>query len=275
MSSHAQENIKGSLNKNKVFVGDVISFIVKAQLPHDAQIKAEQHFSFNDFDIISSSVKHISSAENIYELNFNIAAYKTGRLTINPIKVFYINPDGDDNSFFTPQAEVEVASIVGNSPPRDIQDIKSLKKLNIKPIYIVLIIFTLLSFAAYIAVAVKDFKNRKKESKQADIDPKAEALNVLDDLYQNRRNISTRIFYYRMSEILRTYVSKRHGFDAMEMTTSEFFSKMKTFLPQEININEFKNYLKIFNLARYAGFNPNDTEIENNYNFTKKLLELL
>jgi hypothetical protein len=61
-----------------------------------------------------------------------------------------------------------------------------------------------------------------------------------------------------MSEILRTYISKKYKFDAMEMTTLEFFEKTKEFLPVEININEFKNYLKVFNLARYADFTPNE-----------------
>jgi hypothetical protein len=42
-----------------------------------------------------------------------------------------------------------------------------------------------------------------------------------------------------------------------------------------MNINEFKNYLKMFNLTRYADFTPDKIETENNYNFTKKLLELL
>ena len=61
----------------------------------------------------------------------------------------------------------------------------------------------------------------------------------------------------------------------MEMTTSEFFDKTKPIMPKEINVNEFKNYLKVFNLARYADFTPDEIERESNYNFTKKLLELL
>jgi hypothetical protein len=93
----AQENVEGSLDKNKAFIGDIITFTVKAQLPKDAQIRASQNFRFNDFDIVNSNVKHIPASENTYQLTFNIAAYKLGRLTINPIKVLYINSKGNDD----------------------------------------------------------------------------------------------------------------------------------------------------------------------------------
>jgi hypothetical protein len=85
---YAQERASASLNKNRVFIGDIIRFTVKVWLPHGAQISADQDFNFDDFDIISSDVRHISAAENIYELNFNIAAYKTGTFTINQLAVF-------------------------------------------------------------------------------------------------------------------------------------------------------------------------------------------
>jgi hypothetical protein len=121
----------------------------------------------------------------------------------------------------------------------------------------------------------KDVRKERKKSKIIVLDGRASSLNNLNDLYQNRTNLTTRDFYYKMSEILRTYISKQYKFDAMEMTTSEFFEKTKEFLPAEVNVNEFKNYLKVFNLARYADFTPGEKEIEDNYAFTKKLLELI
>jgi hypothetical protein len=121
----------------------------------------------------------------------------------------------------------------------------------------------------------KDVRKERKKSKIIVLDERMSSLNNLNDLYQNRTNITTRDFYYKMSEILRTYISKQYKFDAMEMTTSEFFEKTKEFLPAQVNVNEFKNYLKIFNLARYADFMPSEKEIEDNYAFTKKLLELI
>jgi hypothetical protein len=189
--------------------------------------------------------------------------------------VFYINPDGTNNLFFTPEKSIEIQSLIADHKSADIKDIKSLKKLKIKDSFIVLIIvvsFVIVILAIYIG---KDVKKEKEKSKIIILDERTSSLNNLNGLYQNRTNLTTRDFYYKMSDILRTYISKQYKFDAMEMTTSEFFEKVKEFLPAEIKINEFKNYLKIFTLARYADFTPNEKEIEDNYVFTKKLLELI
>jgi hypothetical protein len=170
---------------------------------------------------------------------------------------------------------IEVLSTIGNHTTQDIKDIKPLKKLNVRPLYIALITFALASFFVCVVRTLKTIKNQTKEQPQIELDPKIKASNDLENLYKNKNAAGIKPFYYGMSEILRIYVSKKYNFDAMEMTTAEFFGKMKTFLPQNININEFKNYLKTFNLARYADFKPTDIEIENNYAFTKKLLESL
>jgi hypothetical protein len=275
MFLYAQEIVTVSLNKDKAYVGDVVKFVVKAELPKNAQISVVQNFKLDDFEILKTDIKRLPSDNNNYELKFEISAYKTGHLTIKPLTVFYINPDGTNNLFFTPEKSIEIQSLIADHKSADIKDIKSLKKLKIKDSFIVLIVvvlFVIVMLAIYIG---KDIRKEKEKAKIIVLDERTSSLNNLNDLYQNRTNLTTRDFYYKMSEILRAYISKQYKFDAMEMTTSEFFEKTKEFLPAEINVNEFKNYLKVFNLARYANFTPNEKEIEDNYVFTKKLLELI
>jgi hypothetical protein len=125
------------------------------------------------------------------------------------------------------------------------------------------------------ASIVKAAARRIKKSKQFETDPKIKMLSTLNDLYKDIDRVSAKIFYYKMSEILRTYASKQYNFNAREMTTSEFFDKIKIFIPREVEMSEFKNYLRMFNLAKYADFTPDKIETGNDYNFTKKLLELL
>jgi hypothetical protein len=274
MFLYAQEDVTASVNKDKAYVGDTVEFVVKTELPKNAQISAEQNFKLDDFEILSADVKRLSLDNNIYELKFDICAYKTGHLTIKPFTVFYINPDGTNNLFFTPEKNIEIQSLVEDGKNANIKDIKSLKEIKIKGIFIVLIIAVLV-FTIILAVYIlKNIRGKSKKSETV-VDERTKALTSLSDLYQNRTSLSTRNFYYKMSEILRTYISKQYEFDAMEMTTSEFFEKTKDFLPAQVNVNEFKNYLKIFNLARYADFTPSAKEIEDNYIFTQKLLELI
>jgi hypothetical protein len=272
---YAQENVTVSLSKDRAYIGDILEITIKAELPKNAQISATQNFEFDDFEILKLDVKHLSTTDNVYELKFDISAYKTGILAIKPLTVFYINSDGTNKLFFTPEKSVEVQSLIPADKNTDIKDIKSLKKLKMSSFFIILIIIVLLLIIIMTVYTAKNIKEEIKKSKIVPLDERSKSLNSLNDLYQNRTNLTTRNFYYKMSEILRTYVSKQYKFDAMEMTTSEFFEKAKEFLPVEINLNDFKNYLKVFNLARYADFTPTEKEIEENYVFTKKLLELI
>jgi hypothetical protein len=275
MFLYAKEVVTVSLSKDKAYVGDIVEFVVKADLPKNSQISAVQNFRLDDFEILSTNIKRLTSDNSSYELKFKIFSYKIGNLTIKPLTVFYINPDGTNNLFFTPEKSIDIQSLIADPKSADIKDIKSLKELKIKVGFIVLIVIVLF-FIVMLAIYIgKDIKKEIKKSKIIVLDERTLASNNLNDLYQNRTNLTSRDFYYKMSGVLRTYISKQYKFDAMEMTTSEFFEKTKEFLPAEVNVNEFKNYLKVFDLARYADFTPNEKEIKDNYIFTKKLLEVI
>jgi hypothetical protein len=272
----AQEKISAQVNPKTASVGDIIKFSVKVQLPEGAYVGATQEISFKDFDIINSEILKLNSQKNSYELNFYICAYKTGSLTINPAPIFYIDADGNDNLFFTPQETVNIKSVIGaNTVVTDIKDIKTPVRLKIKPIYGFFITIVLIGFLISAIFLVKNIIENSKKAKIVELDNRTKALIDLEELYNESFKITVKVFYYRMSEILRTYISKTYKFDAMEMTTSEFFDKVKGLLPSEIDIAEFKQYLQVFNLARYADWIPTKEEIENNYSITKKLLELL
>ena len=268
---YAKEDINAYLDKNEILIGDVLNFTVKVELDPNAQISANQNFSFEGFDIISSNIEHLAGKENIYMLKFKFLSTKAGNIIIDSVPVFFINPDGTNNLFFTPKQDIVVKSVLGNDS-HDLKDIKALKKIKLKTVYIVLIF--ILAILTIIVSCLFVFSWLKRP-KNIVIDPKTKALNELSLLYSNKNNIDIREFYYKMSEILRTYISKKYNFYALEMTTAEFFKKTKSLLPSDIDIVEFKKYLSIFNLAKYASFTPNETEIKKNYDFTKNLLEVL
>ncbi|MDR1418141.1 MAG: hypothetical protein LBI80_03160 [Endomicrobium sp.] len=269
---YADENISAYLDKSEILIGDILDFTVKAELEPNAQISANQNFNFDGFDIINSNIEHLVGKDNIYILKFKLLSIKTGNIIIDSVPVFFINPDGTNNLFFTPKQDIVVKSVLDNNSNQDIKDIKALQKIKLKVVYILLIsivvILTIIISYLFIFSWIRRPKN-------IIIDPKTKALNDLSLLYSNRNNVDIKEFYYKMSEILRTYISKKYNFYTLEMTTSEFFKKTKSLLPSDINVVEFKKYLTVFNLAKYASFTPNEVEIKKNYDFTKTLLEIL
>jgi len=274
--SAAQEIVNISFDRDSAFVGDIINIKVRAELPQDASISANQKISFINFDILSSNIKHISSNPNVFDIDFKASAFKTGLLQIEPIAVFYINPDGSNNIFFTPQSQFEIKSVMADNDAQDIKDIKPLEKLGVKTGFAFLTIILIIAAVLFAFLLYKEIRKKLDKAREIVIDLKTLSLNALTELYNSAvKESEPNIFYYRMSEILRNYISKEYNFDAMEMTNSEFFNALKKIMPDTININEFKNYFKIFTLAQYAAFKPSDKENEYSFNFTKELLEKL
>ncbi|MDR2192556.1 MAG: BatD family protein [Endomicrobium sp.] len=274
----AVENADISFDKDNANVGDVINLKITARLDENENLSANQTITFNNFDVLGYSVNHISAVPNVYEINLQIAAYKTGVFEIEPVSINYIGTDGAQKQFLTPASKFEITSVLSKDD-EDIKDIKPLRKLKRKAVYVVLAVILAFVSAFFAVLLFREIRKKKKEEEAAAVvlTPKEKAVKNLLELYNSYKggHCEIKIFYYKMSEILRTYISEKYFFNALEMTTAEFFDRVKKSLPQEINVNEFKNYLKVFSLARYAGFKPSEAEIENNFNYTKLLLESL
>ncbi|MDR2771970.1 MAG: hypothetical protein LBB93_00700 [Elusimicrobiota bacterium] len=271
--SFAQEKISTTFNKTNALVGDIIEMVVTVELEQEAYVSSKQNLSFNNFDIRNITVRHLSISPNIFELVLEIAAYKTGELAIEPTVVFYINSDGTNNLFFTPYQTFSIVSSI-NDNKAQIRDLKPPRKLSIEPFYFVLMILIILIIASLAFLIYKDFSEPKKV--ETPVDPQTAALNSLNELYQtDMKNIDSRLFYYVMSGILREYISLKYNCNAMEMTTREFFESIKKILPHNIDEKEVAKYLKLFNIVRYAAFEPGYEENEKSYAFTKMLLETL
>jgi hypothetical protein len=267
-----------SFDRDKAFVGDIIGCKITAELGENENISANQDITFNNFDVEGYEIKHISQTPNVYEIDLKITAYKTGLLELEPAAVNYLDASGADKQFFTPASKFEVASVLSGQDG-EIKDIKPLRTLQRGKGYIILMVLAAAAAAIFIFLLLKDVRKQRTEAADAEIilSPREKALKNLLEIYEVYKNgkYEIKIFYYKMSEILRTYVSEKYNFNALEMTTAEFFEKVKRSLPREVNVNEFKNYLKVFSLARYAGFKPSEAEIKNNFDYTKNLLELL
>lgn len=261
-----------SLSRTKAFVGDIVEAVVSAELPEKAYISANRQASFKNFDIINSEIRHVSFSPNVYEFKYSLAAYGTGTFAIEPAAITYSDADGTEKIFFTPSAQIEIESSLTDGG-NDIKDIKPLKKLKVKAAYVIAGIIVFLLIVVLIINTVREIKN--KPHKNIIFDPKTEALKALDLLYNERNEIESRLLYYKMSEILRTYIAKVRSVNTMEMTASEFMSALKTMLAPAADESSLRNYMKIFNLARYARLKPSDEETEKNFKLTGELLEKL
>ncbi|MCL2145180.1 MAG: hypothetical protein FWH43_06810 [Endomicrobia bacterium] len=267
--------IEASFDAESAYIGDIIKYTVKAHLPDAAYLAVNKNIIFKNFETVNVYADGISGKPNDYVIIFELAAYKTGVLDLEPVGIAYVNTDGNKRMFFTPQTEILINSLLGENA-EDIKDIKSLKKISMNPAYSAGIALVLIILIALIVLLIKDIRKNVKEETVI-IDPQVQALIDLDDLLGSGiiKNGEPRVFYYRTAEILRTYISKKYGFNAMEMTSTELLKKLENIVFISLTRKDIKEYFKIFDLARYAGFKPSESSMIDSLEKTKEFIRKL
>jgi hypothetical protein len=274
-ASVSEPAVSASFDRESAYVGDVIAFNVRAELPEDAYIAANNNINFDNFDTLKISAEHISDIPNVYMVSFALTAYKTGTLDVEPAGITYITSSGGKRMFFTPPAAITVNSVLG-SGSEDIKDIKPLKKFSMKFSHIAAAVFLIAVIAALFVFLIKDISAKTRKRTVA-ADPVSEALAALDKLLESAmiKNGDARTFYYGAAEILRTYISGKYGFNAMEMTSAELIKKFEDIPEFSVSRRDLRQYLDIFNLARYAGFKASERDMLDSLDKTKEFIKKL
>lgn len=112
-------------------------------------------------------------------------------------------------------------------PMTDINDIKPLENLVVDWSLLFYILGAVLILAV-IGAAVyfwKKHRNQKRISVEVTILPHEAALSLLDML-ADVENIDGKVFYFSLSNILRTYIQAIYNINALEMTTEELLPKV-------------------------------------------------
>lgn len=267
--------VSSSLDKNAVHVGDVIHYKIKAELPENAYFLPEKNIVFKDFDTLNISAAHISERPNVYEIDFEIAAYSAGSFEIEPVGLSYVDKDGKRKMFFTPAANVFIESVL-SAGQKDIMDIKPIKKAGMNKKNAALALLFFLLAAVFMFFTARDISG-KRVKKRAQSDPRLQALFELDELLKSGsfKSGNSRLFYYKAAEILRRYISCKCGFNAMEMTSAELLGKFEAEGFVSMTKNELKDYFHIFDLARYAGLKAGEREMSASLEKTKEFVTKL
>lgn len=270
----SEPTVSVSLDNESARVGDIIKFTVKAELPENAYIAVNKKILFNNFDTLNMSVERLSRQSNTYLIIFDLAAFKTGSLEIESVGISYITDSGAKKMFFTPSAKVNIESVLP-SGQTEIKDIKPVKKIGIKTKYAAGIIGLATIILILFFSIIKERAAKPKE--QISADPKTEALSKLELLYESDavKNGDARLFYYQAAEILRSYISVKYLFNAMEMTSSELLKELDNIDSVSMTKKEIRQYLDIFDLARYAGFKASQQNMAESLKKTKEFIEKL
>ena len=191
-----------------------------------------------------------------FEVLVNDQAYRSKALALKvySVPVDTLNPD----QFFGPKSIREV--------PVTWEDISTI-------FWLTLLMVALGGLGYYL---YKRFKDNKPIIRKIKVEPKlpphTQALQDIERIKGDKhlRMVDPKAYYTELTDVLRTYMAERFGFNAMEMTSSEIIDKLLETNDKE-SIRELKDLFETADLVKFAKHSPlmneNDMNLVNAVEF--------
>ena len=279
-ASAQQASASATIDTNHVLIGDHIKYTYTASFP----VKARVYFPMildtlsKSVDVISRSKMDTLLSADKKQISFsqtlNITSFDSGSVVVPPL-VFYYTLPGDTSKVLVSTPPVML--FINTVPVDTTQAIKDIKAPLREPITLrEIIIWSSLILGALILIALIIYVVRKLRKKEAIINlpsrPKIpaheKALKELEKLRSEKLWQSGKIkeFHSILTDILREYIEQRYDTIALEMTTYEIITEMKSKITQAEILNKLEQILTLADLVKFAKYNPLPDEHDQSLN---------
>jgi hypothetical protein len=267
------------LEKNQIVIGDQIKAELSLTVPAGSKVQwpmlldtltayVEIHRK-SEIDTVSSNKEKFTLKQELI-----ITSFDSGSYVIRPI-LFRFHHAGDT---VTNYAETSPVTL-------DVQTVKTDQKADIKAIKPPLkapvtfreilpwILLGLLVIA--IAAGIYYFLKRKKKEPpvpamrlKTTVPPYEAAIEALDELRKKKLWQSGQVkeYYSELTEIVREYIELRYPLRALEMTTSEIYSALRTVNIHDASREKLNKILVLADLVKFAKEVPEPVENEQSIN---------
>lgn len=246
--------LRAEYRGKELTIGDPFEITLTAAYPKGTELSEPFVDSLEPFMIVDQKnriVEHGGTVRNTYEMK--LVPFGTGSLRVPEFR--FLRRKGDTIDTLSSNA---ISLIVASVLPEDMQDINDIKKAVEFPNFLPLVIAAAMIGAAAIGYAAYRYLRRLRKVRAVEKPlppPWIEAIIALENIPARdwlARGLIKK-YYYAMSEILKRYLERRYGFNAVEETTSEIVASLKTRrIPQREAFNRFFTRADMVKYARYV-----------------------
>ncbi|MFC1586286.1 BatD family protein [Fibrobacterota bacterium] len=261
----AELTVDSRVDKSEITIGDRLRYEINVHYPASGILELPSvlgnlgSFEVKQYDV-SEPTKTAAGRERTWE--FVLSTFTVGQYTIPPQLVEY-TPENDTvrQVIYT---EPIVINVKRTSPEtvKDIADITGLAvlKAGINKFWILLLVV----LAGGCAMAVWIY-HRRKQSRNMTPPPKPpyeEAVLLLEQL--KKEGLPARQLHkqycFRLSEILRRYLTRRFAIDALESTTEEFLEKITSIDLTQAQRDRIDGFCRKTDPVKFADFSLTQEE---------------
>ena len=194
---------------------------------------------------------------------FILTTYRLGEFVLDPVTIEYRKDGQPVKNLQTNKLYLTVKSIDAGAAKEDIRDVKSVIPFKFR---MGKFLWTLVALAIIVSgyFIFRAFLKRKGLALPAapPLTPEEEALRQLTDLFESDllKRAFVKLYFLRLSEILRTYFEKRYQILAVESTTLEILRAIRPLKLDAALAQKIQFVLESSDLAKFAKWIPTPTE---------------
>jgi hypothetical protein len=268
--SNAQNKvtIKSGVDKNKIVIGEQIHLTLEADFPVQEPMRFFTIDSIPHFEILER--KKIDTVDDRVGIKLSqsltLTSFDSGHWTIPSFEL------SSDKPMYTDSIAIDVG-FSPFDPNQDYHDIKDVINVEVKQKKEETWYWYAAASALLIA-AIIYFLVRKKKNPVARIpfvNPYKEARQELEKL--GKENLATKLFYTRLVDIFRLYISRRKGIASLQKTTDDLVVQLRSLkLPVE-DFNRLAQSLRLSDFVKFAKFEPAESDKTDSFKTIKDFIE--
>ena len=270
-----------SLSRDSIMIGEQVEWKFKATVAKPSKVFFAQIDSIGNgmIEVLSATAPDTlrnTKKEITVESKLLITSFDVGIYTLPEVPILFVDENNRIDTFYFDKLELKVNTVAIDTTTFEAYDIKSPIKYpySFREIMwpwgvIVLAALLLIGLLIYVITRLNNKKPVFGKVKPSE-PPHIVALRELEKIKSEKlwQNNKVKLYYTRVTDVLRIYLEQRYAIQAPEQTSDEILQALahlplpETFLPQ------LRTFLSVSDLVKFAKYIPATDENE-------KVLELV
>lgn len=278
--------LNAKVDKNSIVVGDEIVLTVTLKYRDGEFCHIRDDVNFSKFKLLKKDFKTEKEGGFVVDTySFGITPLELGEIIIPSVTVYTIPDAGYEDSegnLSTPEIKIEVKGVISNEQEAKLKDILPPEKVYERTYFLLYIFLAIILSCILAYILIKYYKKRVKEEKRSQdaivvepqLTPYEEAMLSLK-LLEEEKLISKFMYkelYLRLTEIVKRFIERFYGFNAVEMTTYELTIYLMDHPQANLDLKELKNFLNIADLVKFAKFTPDEESAYRDFNIVREII---
>ncbi|MGH2643910.1 MAG: hypothetical protein ACRDE2_08180 [Chitinophagaceae bacterium] len=281
-SSISEKQVKATVDSSKIKIGDQFRLTLQATAnPSQELVWPQIPDSFDHFLVVDRTKIDTlkQTGNNLYKQQITLTNFDSGFWKIPAFSFAMVS---GDSAITSPSLTTDSMFITVNTVAVDTtKPFKPIKQIIGVPFNILAYWPFILGGLIILAILIWLIFFRKKktvEKPQVNIPqepPYEQAIKNLHSLEEEKlwQHNEVKLYYTKLTDILRLYIQRRFGVNAMEQTSDELLQKIKPVTKLNQQKNNLQYILQTADLAKFAKLQPQQEEHENSMRKAYEIVE--